>query len=62
VFSPWPTGSVLGEAPGCVYPSIVTGDESGGSALASVIVCTPPPAMLNWIVSAPGFALESRIA
>ena len=62
VFRPWPIGCVLGVAPGCVYPSIVTGDVTGGRAVAMAIVWTPLPTMLNAIVSGPGFALASRIA
>ncbi len=62
VFSPWPTGCVLGEEPGCVYPSIVTAAVRLGSADASAMVCTPEPTMLNAIVSGPAFALASRIA
>ena len=33
-----------------------------GSGVTGVIVCTPLPTMLNWIVSAPGLAFASRIA
>src|SRR5216117_2826843 len=34
----------------------------GAKTDAGAIVCTPAPGMLNVIVSAPGFALASRIA
>ena len=50
--------------PTAVVPSIVTPvvSLSGGSAVAGEMTCAPPPAMLNWMTSAPGAALASRIA
>ena len=43
-------------------PSIVTGSEIVGNAVEGVIVWSPEPGMLKTIVSAPGWALASRIA
>jgi hypothetical protein len=48
--------------PGWVEPSIVTGSETVGKAVEGVIVWSPEPGMLKTIVSAPGWALASRIA
>ncbi len=59
---PWASGRVFGEDPGCVYPSTVIGSVAFGSHVARTMVWTPGPGMLNAIVSAPGFALASRIA
>ena len=53
---------MLANEPGCEKPSIVTGEVMAGSAELGVIVWTPEPVMLKLIVSAPGFALASRIA
>ena len=57
-----PNGFVLGDAPGCVYPSIVRLSVIAGSVVRGVIVWTPLPGMSNAIVSAPPLALASRIA
>ncbi len=62
VSNPCPIGSVLADAPGCVYPLTVTGEVRIGSGETSVIVWTPEPTMLNAIVSGPALALASRIA
>ena len=45
-----------------MVPSIVTVPVIVGSAEARLIVCTPPPAMLNTIVSLPAIALALVIA
>ncbi len=43
--------AVAAVEPGWVYPSMVTGLSTAGSALSGVIVCMPPPGMLKSIVS-----------
>ena len=61
-FASFPTASVLAVAPGCVYPSIITGSVIVGRLVAGEIVLTPPPGILNVIVSIPGVALAQLIA
>src|SRR4051812_26609191 len=61
-FVPCASGSVFGDEPGWVYPSTVTGSVVFGSQVVSTIVWTPAPGIAKAIVSAPGVALESRIA
>src|SRR5215472_5337617 len=56
-----PAASVLGLAPGCVYPSIVTGAVIAGRAVFGLIVWTPAPEMLKWI-AVPECALAYVIA
>jgi hypothetical protein len=48
--------------PGWVEPSIVTASEIVGKAVEGVIVWSPEPGMLKTMLSAPGWALASRIA
>src|SRR4030095_9354113 len=59
-----PSSSMIGlpVKPGWVEPSIVTGSESVGKAVEGVMVWDPEPGTLKVILSAPRWALASRIA
>ena len=57
-----PTPSELTAAPGCVYPSMLTGSVTPGSGDCGVMVRTPVPGMLKVMSSGPGFAFASRMA
>ena len=61
--APLPSNSMIGLSvkPGWVVPSMITGSVITGNADRSWIVCCPPPAMLNVIVSSPELALASRM-
>jgi hypothetical protein len=52
----------LAEYCACVVPSIVRASLIGGNALVGRIVWTPPPEILNWIVSAPPRRFDLSIA
>ena len=62
--APAPSSSMSGVPayPGWVVPSIVTGSVISGRADAGEMVWTPAPGIANTMMSAPGFALASRIA
>ncbi len=47
---------------GCEEPLRVRVSVMGGRALARVMVCAPPPAMLKRTVSAPGVLLAAMMA
>jgi hypothetical protein len=49
-------GLVFALAPGCVYPSMTTGVVIVGRTVSGLMVLTPVPGMLNWIVLGPGVA------
>src|SRR4029453_14033407 len=59
-----PSSSMIGLPvnPGWVEPSIVTESEITGNAVEGLIVWGPGPGILKMILSAPRWALESRIA
>ena len=52
----------MGLAPGCVYPSMMTGSVKEGSGEAGAIVCTPLPGMLKVMRLSPAVALDVCIA
>jgi hypothetical protein len=54
--------SVASEAPGWVYPSIITGSVMASKAVAGCIVCGPAPGISKSIVSKPGFVFAWLIA
>ncbi len=54
--------SVAGCAPGCVYPSIMTGLVISGSPVVGTIVCGPAPGILKLILSFVFDALASNMA
>jgi hypothetical protein len=59
-----PSSSMIGlpVKPGWVEPSIVTESEIVGNAVEGMIVWGPEPGILKMILSAPRWALASRIA
>ena len=50
------------EYPGCVVASIATWSPIDGSGFGTLMICAPPPPMLNMMVSAPEFVFASRMA